>query len=227
MSKVSVILLSGGVGTRMNAIKPKQYLELCGKPIISYSFDFFKSLPNIDEIIVVCDPLYHDFFIEDNEVSIKFALPGKRRQDSLYNGLQEVADEANLVVIHDGARPFLSITFVSEAINQAFVHGASTVAVPLKFTVKEVDNGFIKKTLDRSCLLEVQTPQVIKKDLLKEGFKFVQEHQIEVTDDVSLVECMQKPVKFVMGSYQNIKITTEEDLMLAKIFCEKNDVALL
>lgn len=214
---VSVILLSGGKGSRMNTPMPKQYLELQGKPIILYSFDFFKDLPNIKEIIVVCEPSYQYLFKAPKNIHLKFALPGPRRQDSVFNGLQLASINSDLICIHDGARPFLNEADVNKAIKEALTHGASTLGVPLKFTVKEVDaNGFIKQTLDRSKLFEIQTPQIIRKDLLKKSFAYANDNKLEVTDDVSLVELLNEQVVVVLGSYQNIKITTKEDLAYAK-----------
>ncbi len=225
---VSVILLAGGKGSRMNSHIPKQFLELQRKPIILHSFEFFLSLPNIKEIIVVCEPSYQSLFEKPNTISLKFALPGYRRQDSVFNGLQQACIHSTLICIHDGARPFLNELHVKTAFEEALAHGASTLAVPLKFTVKENDtNGFIKKTLDRSKLFEIQTPQIIRQDLLASGFAFANEHNLEVTDDVSLIELLKKPVKLVTGSYQNIKITTKEDLSHAESIIQQNELILL
>lgn len=217
MKTLSVILLAGGRGTRMNSSIPKQYLNLKDKPIVSYSYELLLTLPHLKEIIVVCENEYQSFFEAPTQIPLRFALPGKRRQDSVYNGLQKVSDDTDLVCIHDGARPFLNKTFVLEAIHQASIHGASSLAVPLKYTVKEVNpEGFVLKTLDRSTLFEIQTPQIIDYDLLRRAFLHNIENNIEVTDDTSLVEHLDKPVKLVLSSYQNIKITTKEDLEIAE-----------
>lgn len=221
MKSVSVILLAGGKGTRMRSAIPKQFLPLRGKRIVNYSFDLLKTLPHVKEIIVVCDPLYYPYFETIDGVKLCFASPGLRRQDSVYNGFKEVSENAELVLIHDGARPFLNKNFVLEAISQAAIHGAATLATPLKFTVKEASvDGFIKKTLNRSSLFEIQTPQIIKRELLARGFALANQTNLEVTDDVSLVECLQLPVKLVMSSYQNIKITTQEDLAHAEMILD-------
>ena len=217
MKAISVILLAGGKGSRMNSSIPKQYLKLREKPIVSYSYELLLTLPNLKEMIVVCENEYQSFFENPSNIPLKFALPGKRRQDSVFNGLQKVSRDTHLVCIHDSARPFLNKTFVLEAIHQASIHGASSLAVPLKYTVKEVDeDGLVLKTLDRTKLFEIQTPQIIEYELLKRSFLNNQETNIDVTDDTSLVEHLDKPVKLVLSSYQNIKITTAEDLKLAE-----------
>lgn len=217
MKAISVILLAGGKGSRMKSSIPKQYLMLREKPIVSYCYELLLTLPNLKEMIVVCENEYQFFFDNPTHIPLKFALPGKRRQDSVYNGLQKVSYDTDLVCIHDGARPFLDKTFVLEAIHQASLHGASTLAVPLKNTIKEVDaDGFVIKTLDRTKLFEIQTPQIIEYKLLKRAFLHNHENNIDVTDDTSLVEHLEKPVKLVLSSYQNIKITTPDDLKLAE-----------
>jgi len=216
---LSIILLSGGKGKRIGGDTPKQYLPLCGKPIAHYSFTTLIDANVADEIIVVCDPSYQSLF-----PGATFAQPGKERQDSVYNGLQKVSSNSDLVLIHDIARPILREEELHAVIKQAKIHGAATLAMPLKFTIKEADEDqMVVKTLDRSKLYEIQTPQVLKKDLLIEGFKKAHEENALVTDDVSLAELISHPVKLVMGSYDNIKITTPEDLTFAEnILCERS-----
>ncbi|XP_020582277.1 2-C-methyl-D-erythritol 4-phosphate cytidylyltransferase, chloroplastic isoform X2 [Phalaenopsis equestris] len=194
---VSVILLAGGKGKRMGVSIPKQYLPILGKPIALYSFYTFSELSEVKEIIVVCDPFYKDVFEDAHEeihVDIKFALPGKERQDSVFNGLQEVNEGSELVCIHDSARPLVSFEDVKKANNDLFV----------------------VRTLDRRTLWEMQTPQVIKPDLLRAGFELVNRQGLEVTDDVSIVEHLKHPVYITEGSYTNIKVTTPDDLLFAE-----------
>lgn len=206
---LSTILLSGGTGLRLGAPIPKQYLTLNGKEIVRYSFE--ELLP-FGEMVVVSAPEFRHFF-EGNQV--KFAEPGLRRQDSVYNGLQQCTGD--WIIIHDAARPFIKSFDVEKLIEEAQIYGAACLATPLKYTLKEADNhGMVVKTPDRSRYWEIQTPQVIKRDILEAGFIKAHEENLSVTDDVSLAELMGYPVKLVLGSDNNIKITTQEDLSWAR-----------
>ncbi|KAJ9141441.1 hypothetical protein P3X46_031979 [Hevea brasiliensis] len=217
---VSVILLAGGKGKRMGASMPKQYLPLLGQPIALYSFYTFSKMIEVKEIVVVCDPSYQDIFEDAKEninVDLKFALPGKERQDSVYSGLQEVDLNSELVCVHDSARPLVSSADVKKVIEDAWMNGAAVLGVPAKATIKEANSeSFVVRTLDRKTLWEMQTPQVIKPDLLKKGFELVNRDGLEVTDDVSIVEHLRHPVYITEGSYTNIKVTTPDDLLLAE-----------
>lgn len=217
---VSVILLAGGKGKRMGASMPKQYLPLLGQPIALYSLYTFSRMPEVKEIIVVCDPSYQDIFEDAKEkiqINIKFALPGKERQDSVYSGLQAVDLSSELVCIHDSARPLVLVEDVEKVLKDGLLIGAAVLGVPAKATIKEADSkSFVVKTLDRKTLWEMQTPQVMKPDLLKRGFELVNRENLEVTDDVSIVEYLKHPVYITEGSYTNIKVTTPDDLLLAE-----------
>ncbi|KAL2513857.1 2-C-methyl-D-erythritol 4-phosphate cytidylyltransferase [Forsythia ovata] len=217
---VSVILLAGGKGKRMGASMPKQYLPLLGQPIALYSFYTFSKMPEVKEIVVVCDPSYQDIFEDAKDsiqVDLKFALPGKERQDSVYSGLQAIDSNSELVCIHDSARPLVLAGDVAKVLKDGWLIGAAVLGVPAKATIKEANcESFVVKTLDRKTLWEMQTPQVIKPDLLKKGFELVNRECLEVTDDVSIVEHLKQPVYITEGSYTNIKVTTPDDLLLAE-----------
>lgn len=217
---VSVILLAGGQGKRMGANMPKQYLPLLGQPIALYSLYTFSEMDEVKEIIVVCDPSYKDIFEDSQEqinVDLKFALPGKERQDSVYSGLQEVDLNSELVCIHDSARPLVLSEDVEKVLKDGWINGAAVLGVPVKATIKEADGeSFVVRTLDRKTLWEMQTPQVMKPELLKKGFELVNREGLEVTDDVSIVEHLKHPVYITEGSYTNIKVTTPDDLLLAE-----------
>ncbi|KAJ1427081.1 Nucleotide-diphospho-sugar transferase [Sesbania bispinosa] len=229
---VSVVLLAGGKGKRMGASMPKQYLPLLGQPIALYSFYIFSHMVEVKEIIVVCDPSYKDIFEDakgNYQAELKFALPGKERQDSVYNGLQEygyekpdimanekessltcvwaVDSNSELVCVHDSARPLVLSGDVKKVLKDGLLNGAAVLGVPVKATIKEANSeSFVVRTLDRKTLWEMQTPQVIKPELLRKGFELVNREGLEVTDDVSIVEHLKHPVYITEGSYTNIKV---------------------
>lgn len=215
---VAVILVAGGIGSRMQSAVPKQYLQIKSRPIADYSFALFTSMPEVSEIVVVCAKEYQSYFQNaDNKLTITFAEPGLRRQDSVYNGLQAIQTDASIICVHDAVRPCINSHLVRRVIQAAKEYGAATAAMPLKFTLKQSDeNGFVQKTLDRSSLWEIQTPQVIKRALLEKGFEKANREQITVTDDVSLIELLGHPVKLIEGSYSNIKVTSPEDLVICE-----------
>lgn len=221
---VSVVFLAGGTGTRMGQSIPKQFLLLNEKPVFYYSLELFLSIPEIKEIIIVCDDAYRTFFtdIPVQGKTIRFANPGSRRQDSVYNGLMQADPQADLICTHDSARPLIDQPLVMRVIDAAYKYGAATVGMPVAFTVKQSNaQQFVSCTMDRSTLWEIQTPQVIRPDLFHEGFRIANEKNLTVTDDVSLVELLQKEVKLVEGSPHNLKITFPKDLELASLILKK------
>lgn len=214
---ISVILLSGGQGKRMGSEIPKQYLRLGDQAVASYSFEMFCEMDKIHEVIVVCQDEFRPFFHHEKGL---FASPGERRQDSVFNGFQKASGD--LICIHDAARPFVTPKIVREVLKAGNHTGAAALGVPLKFTIKEMDpDGFVLKTPNREAFWEIQTPQVLRRELLSEGFAWVQTRGLTVTDDVSLAELIHHPVKLVPGNHLNLKITTREDLMIAEALLPK------
>lgn len=220
----SVVFLAGGLGTRMKSVIPKQYLTIHQKPLALYSFEVLASLPEVQDFIVVCEPQYETLFYESAKskgLHLKFALPGPRRQDSVFNGIQLLSNNP-LVCIHDSARPLIDPFVVREVVKAAENWEAAILGVKVKSTIKVCDGAqFIVDTPNRASLWEIQTPQVIRLNLLKEGFAYAQQHQLTVTDDVLLVELLGRPVKVVEGYYGNIKVTTPEDLIYVEQLIEK------
>lgn len=211
---VGVILAAGGTGSRMQSDIPKQFLLSGGKPLVQHSLELFDSFPEVIEIVIVCAPEYRGLLSTKScRARVTFADPGERRQDSVFNGLQALTQTLNFVCVHDAARPFITEPLVKRVFGAAKEYGAATAAMPVKFTIKEADKtGIVVKTPDRSCLWEIQTPQVIEMSLIKEGFDHANRHGLTVTDDTSLVEQLGVKVKLVEGCYGNIKITVPEDL---------------
>jgi len=203
----------------MKAGMPKQFMELKGKPMLMHSLELFLALDGIQSITIVIAPEYRDMFddIVAKDSRISFAAPGKERQDSVYNGMTAMPPGASLVCVHDAARPLVTPDEVYSVLRDADEHGAAVLAVPMKATVKESDDGkFVLRTIERSRLWEIHTPQVIRPDLLKKGFEKVAAENLEVTDDVSIIEQLPAPVKITVGEYTNIKVTTPEDMPMAE-----------
>ena len=207
----------------MQTSAPKQYIPLHGKPIILHALEALLRYPHWSEIAIVCEEKYKSLFAPyENKAQIVFALPGKERQDSVFSGLNKLSTSTKCVCIHDGARPLLLEKDLLAVIAEGEKSGAASLATPVKMTIKEADDRlYVQKTLDRSHLFEVQTPQVVSYSLLKEGYQKAVELRHLVTDDVGLAELLNHPVQLVLGSESNIKITTSEDLLLAEILLRR------
>ena len=223
---LSAIILAAGQGRRLKAVEPKPLVKIGKLPAISYSLRSLNSHPDIDEIILVISASNQKAITQVvRRYSFKkikaFVLGGKRRQDSVYNGLKVVSTNTNWVLIHDSARPFIDRQSITEVIRAAKKTGAAILGIPVKTTIKSIKSGgMVERTLDRSNLWEIQTPQVFKKELILRAYK--EYSKMNVTDDASLVEKLGKKVKLVPGSYENIKITTPEDLLFARAIAGRN-----
>lgn len=216
MSNVAVIL-GAGSGTRMKSEKNKMLLDICGKTVIERSVENFLNLSDVDEIIVTVREQDVDEFsklLTDERIS--FVIGGSTRQQSVKNAIETI-DDAELVIIHDGARPLVLEEDIDNTIKAAYEFGSAALAVPVKDTVKVVDkNGFVISTPDRSTLFAVQTPQIFKFDLYKSALEKATADGREFTDDCQLLEYVEQKVKMVVGSYENIKITTPEDIAVSE-----------
>lgn len=221
--QIGVIVAAGGRGRRMNSSVSKQFLKIKGHPILYYTLKVFESLNFIDEIILVIGS--HDRKLAEKYISyyrlkkVKVVEGGKERQNSVYNGLSKLSPQTDVVIIHDGVRPFVTKEMIESSIKGAKKYGAVGVAVPVKDTIKVIDrNKFIKDTPKRSALRAIQTPQVFKYDLIMKAYKKAFQDGFYGTDDTVLVERLGHPVKLIDGSYENIKITTPEDILIAETF---------
>ena len=220
--KIQAIIPSAGVGTRLKSSVLKPLIMLDGKPIFIYCLKVFEECSLIDSMIVVANPDgIEDFKIAIKESGLKkikaVVSGGKERFDSVRNGLKQVDGDTDIVLIHDGARPFVSVDLVEKCIKAAEENEAAIAAVAVKPTIKLVDleSMTVERTLDRTKLWDTQTPQAFKKDIIVKAYdNMLQESP---TDDATLVEQMGAKVKIVEGSYDNIKITTPEDLKLAEL----------
>jgi len=209
--RFALILLSGGEGIRFGSSIPKQYLPVNGKPLVLHSLDLFISLGLFIEHIAVCDPKHKKIFEKYPQLTL--ALFGKRRQDSLLHGIESISSKIDFVCIHDAARPFIKKNDILKLLTVAMEEKAVALGTPVTNTIKICDEkNYVKKTLDRKTLWEIQTPQIIELNLLKEGLNFAKENNITVTDDISLVELIGHKVRIVKGCESNRKITTPKDL---------------
>lgn len=217
---VSAIVVAGGKGERMGGELPKQFMEVLGKPVLSYTIHALSACPEVAEIIIVT---LGDYLVFCKDLVDEFAFRkvtsiicgGKQRQDSVYNGLLELSESVRYVVVHDGVRPLVQPETISACIAEAKRYGAAAAAVKAKDTVKIADaNQMITGTADREGLWFVQTPQVFEKDLLLEAHRRALADQYTATDDCMLVERLGQPVKLVKSEYENIKITTPQDLFI-------------
>ena len=218
--KCSFVLLAGGSGSRMKADRPKQFLDLLGKPVLQWDLELLLAIEGIDKVVLVIAPEFREMeFLKPyvgNE-RLEFALPGKERQNSVENGLAGVPSDCTLVAIHDAARPLVTRDSIFKCFADASEHDAAVLAVPCKPTIKESEDGeFVLRTLERAKLWDVQTPQIIRPQLLRDGFQNANEKNLAVTDDVSVVELMGKKVKLTVGEYTNLKLTTPEDMIIAE-----------
>lgn len=224
--KCTAIVLAAGRGKRMGTKVQKQYLEIDGKPILYYALNVFEQSTIIDEIILVVGDNQEEYC--QNEIVTKYGIHkvkkivrgGQERYHSVWNGLQEVKDDG-YVFIHDGARPFINEEILNRAYKDVQACKACVVGMPVKDTIKLVDSvGFVAETPERSLVWMIQTPQVFESSLVKRAYTMLMmQESIQVTDDAMVVEQMLgHKVKLTPGSYENIKITTPEDLNIAEIF---------
>lgn len=224
-SKISVLIPAAGAGLRMGTSIKKPYLILNDKPILSHTIDLFENNSAIDEIYVIVNNADFDIC---NEIVIapyhykkvrELIAGGETRQLSVFNGLCALSNDVEYVIVHDGVRPFLEEKIICECLAASEKWGAAVSAVPVKDTIKVANKEhFIHHTPDRSTLWRVQTPQVFRKSLLLEAYETAMETGITVSDDAALVEKLGNPVKLVMGSYKNIKLTTPEDMQIAQVW---------
>ncbi|MBI5399415.1 2-C-methyl-D-erythritol 4-phosphate cytidylyltransferase [Candidatus Saganbacteria bacterium] len=224
--KTAAIITAAGNGSRMGG--PKQFLDLAGQPILARTINVFEQTELVQEIVLVVneDDLMRASEFRSRKLK-KVVAGGKERQDSVFNGLQAISSDTDIVAIHDGARPFVTIEIIGQSIAEAAKFGAVVVGVPVVDTIKKVvssellvaaSGGVIKETLDRKELWAVQTPQVFKRAIIMRAYETRKQDQ--ATDDAMLVEKIGIPVKIIMGSYENIKITTPTDMLMARAILE-------
>jgi 2-C-methyl-D-erythritol 4-phosphate cytidylyltransferase len=210
----------------MGGTVPKQFRALMGKPILHYTLKTFQESGLIDSLVLVVpeNELEHARadWLEHPAIVKQVVAGGKQRQDSVFRGYQALPVDTDIILIHDGVRPFLSKDMIQETISTATRFGAAITAIPVNDTIKQVDNaGKVERTVDRKGLWRVQTPQAFRYDLLGEAFRNAEKNSFYGTDEGALIEHLGQEVRVVAGSEWNLKITRPEDLVLSESIVAK------
>jgi len=223
--RVAAIIAAAGVGQRMGGQTPKPYLPLANKPILAHTLEIFEKIPEVHEVTVVVHPEDLDL-CQDTVISpfcfkkvLRLVPGGKERQDSVYHALKTLQreDDLEIVLVHDGVRPFITPDLIRAVIQGARRHGGAVLGWPSQDTLKRVNSqGEVIGTLDRRDIWQIQTPQAFQAALLWRAFVDAYSRDFYGTDEASLLEEIQQPVMVIPGSPFNLKITTREDLQLAE-----------
>lgn len=219
--KVCAVIPAGGQGTRMGGTVPKQFQALKGKPILYYTLKTFQDSGLVDSIVLVVPQKELECarvdWLRNPSVVKQVVVGGEKRQDSVFNGYQSLSKDTDIVLVHDGVRPFLSKEMIAETISSAEKFGAAITAIPVHDTLKQVDeSGKVQRTVEREGLWRVQTPQAFRYDLLGEAFRKAQADTFYGTDEAGLIEYLGQEVRIVDGSEWNLKLTRPEDLVLGE-----------
>ena len=218
--KVGAIIPAAGLGKRIGSSVAKQFLEIQGESLLDHTLKVFVSCKLIDYVVLVIpradvDDVGKDW-LNKYEIVREVVLGGKQRQDSVYNGFNSLERATDIVVIHDGVRPFTTPQMITATIEEAKKYGAAITALPVSDTIKQVADGFVEQTISREGLWRVQTPQAFQHRLLQKAFKKAKEDSYYGTDEGALIEYLGERVRIVPGSELNIKITRKEDLVLGE-----------
>ncbi|MFS0906750.1 2-C-methyl-D-erythritol 4-phosphate cytidylyltransferase [Priestia aryabhattai] len=227
--KYEIIVLAAGQGKRMKAGRNKQFLTIQNVPLIIHTLQKFEQDPWCSGIVLVVNEKEVEIFKELlTEYPIQkvqsLTVGGDERQHSVYNGLKSLK-QAQMVLIHDGARPFVQQNTIHELVEKAASDKAAVLAVPVKDTIKRVEQGTVIETVERSSLWAIQTPQAFLFDVVMDAHEKAKTNEYLGTDDASLVEKAGRKVSIVEGNYDNIKLTTPEDLLYAEAILTKLNTA--
>ena len=222
------IIVAAGKGLRMGSARPKQYLELAGRPILMHSLLAFDACDAIGKIFLVVPAQDAQFcqkkIIEPAGLRTQVVLVagGRRRQDSVFNGIEAIADSEGIILIHDGVRPLVSVDTIEACIHGAKISGSCIPAILPVDTPKQVNGqGVITHTIAREMLRMAQTPQAFQLPIIRKAYQEANLKGWQATDDASLVERMGEKVHIIPGKQENLKITTAQDLALAQIYLSR------
>lgn len=224
---VSAIIVAAGKGTRMGPGTDKLFLPIHGAPVVAHTWRSFDRAECIDEVILVIREPLREAFVElatqaGVKKPFKFALGGKERQDSVWNGLCLVADETEIVAIQDAARPCTQEALIAATVEAARGTGAAVAAQPVTDTIKTSKDGkFVERTLDRSTLWAVQTPQTFRVEVIRRALEVVRERGLAVTDDTAACELIGQPVQLVTSAFPNPKVTRPDDLAYIELLLSR------
>ena len=228
-----MIIPAAGSGTRMNSTVPKQFLHLAGKPLLVYSVETFAQCDFVSQVVVAVSEEWRTPVVKmlaemiSQQSKITVVVGGRRRQDSVRNGLDALDESIDVVLVHDGARPLISASLIERCHTSVLEYGAAIAAVPVKDTLKKADDGQkVVATVDRHMLWQAQTPQGARRDLLASAYE--QNGDADVTDESMLLERAGIPVYIAAGEESNLKITRNEDLPLAEsiMICRTNKMRI-
>ena len=214
----SAIIVAAGRGTRMGPNIDKLFLEVAGLPVIAHTWRKFDDAPCIKEVVLVIRADMEEAFREMGEklgmgCPYRFALGGAERQDSVWNGLQSIDVKADTVAIHDGARPCVSLELIEKTVRAAEETGAAVAAQRVTDTIKQSDDGtVVSRTVDRSTLWSVQTPQAFRVSVIRKAIATARERGLNLTDDTAACELIHQPVRLVESREPNPKVTVSGDL---------------
>ena len=226
--KVVALIAAAGKGKRMNARISKPFIPISGKHILAYTIEKFEKCKLIDKIYLIVSPeekeaCHKNIILKYNFSKVQELVDGgETRQDSVYNGIKALDKDTDIVVIHDGARPLVEEAIIRDSIEKAQKYGAAITAIPIKDTIKKSKNNFfINKTLNRENIWRAQTPQTFKYDIILSAYRQAYKEKYFTTDDAAIVERYGHKVKLIIGSEENIKITTPFDIIVAENFLKK------
>lgn len=216
----TAVVAAAGSSTRMDG-QNKLFIEIGGKPVLAHTLSALEACRRIGEIIVVTraeDIQRVALLCENNGLAkvTKIISGGATRQESVYKGVLQVSKRAELIAVHDGARPFVTETIVALAVDAAKKYAAAAPAIPVTSTIKLAKDGLVEKTIDREALFEVQTPQVFSTELLKAALSNAIDKALYITDECMAVEALGCPVRLTAGARDNIKLTTAMDIVIAQ-----------
>jgi len=212
---IATIIAAAGIGSRMNADIPKQYIKIGGKPMLIKTAEIFAENEYIDEIIIVTNEEYKsecESLLQDYNIKAIVTSGGKERQDSVFEGLKRLSENTDYVLIHDAARPFVTQEIINETVRAVIEKKAVVCAVPVKDSIRMKKEDEKSMAMDRSVMYAVQTPQAFEKKLIIDAFEQAYAEGFYATDDATLAERAGNMIHIIEGSYDNIKITTQSDM---------------